>query len=137
MTTTIKELIESEISDFFAGFGCPGGPETPEEIQHQLLTRVIPLLAAIQQESLTPTIQCWSCRDEIEVSAIGDCDGYCPKCDAPIDLDEEPTTYQQPAPVVPDEIYWQDAPVEGSTRAAAYAEGWNACRATMLNGGKS
>lgn len=43
----------------------------------------------------------------------------------------------QPAPVVPDEIYWQDAPVEGSTRAAAYAEGWNTCRATMLNGGKS
>lgn len=38
-----------------------------------------------------------------------------------------------PAPVVPDEMYWQDAPVEGSTRAAAYATGWNACRAAMLN----
>lgn len=40
-------------------------------------------------------------------------------------------------PVVPDEMYWQDAPVDGSTRAAAYATGWNACRAAMLNGGKS
>lgn len=44
--------------------------------------------------------------------------------------------HAQPAPAVPDEMYWQDAPVEGSTRAAAYASGWNACRAAMLNGGK-
>lgn len=41
-----------------------------------------------------------------------------------------------PAPVVPDEMYWQDAPVEGSSKAAAYATGWNACRATMLHGAK-
>lgn len=41
----------------------------------------------------------------------------------------------QPASVVPEEIYWQDAPVEGSTRAAAYATGWNACRAAMLQAG--
>ena len=40
----------------------------------------------------------------------------------------------QPAPVVPEEMYWQDEPVEGSTRAAAYATGWNACRAAMLQG---
>lgn len=40
-----------------------------------------------------------------------------------------------PAPVsVPDEMYWQNAPVEGSTRAAAYATGWNACRTAMLQG---
>lgn len=37
-----------------------------------------------------------------------------------------------PTQVVPDEMYWQDAPVEGSTKAAAYATGWNACRAAML-----
>ena len=41
----------------------------------------------------------------------------------------------QPAPVVPEEMYWQDAPVEGSTRASAYATGWNACRAAMLQAG--
>lgn len=39
-----------------------------------------------------------------------------------------------PAQVVPDEMYWQDAPVEGSSKAAAYATGWNACRAAMLQG---
>jgi len=42
--------------------------------------------------------------------------------------------FAPPAPVVPEEMYWQDAPVEGSTRAAAYATGWNACRAAMLQG---
>lgn len=39
--------------------------------------------------------------------------------------------------VVPEEMYWQDAPVEGSSKAAAYATGWNDCRATMLKGDKS
>lgn len=43
----------------------------------------------------------------------------------------------QPVPVVPEEMYWQDAPVEGSSKAAAYATGWNACRAAMLKGDKS
>ena len=38
-----------------------------------------------------------------------------------------------PAPIVPEEMYWQDAPVEGSSKAAAYATGWNACRAAMLH----
>lgn len=35
-------------------------------------------------------VQCWSCKHDIEVLAIGDCDGYCPRCAAPIDLDDEP-----------------------------------------------
>ncbi|MDA4287399.1 DUF551 domain-containing protein [Escherichia coli] len=35
--------------------------------------------------------------------------------------------------VVPEEMYWQDAPVEGSSKAAAYATGWNDCREAMLH----
>ncbi len=35
-------------------------------------------------------VQCWSCKHDIEVLAIADCDGYCPCCTAPIDLDDEP-----------------------------------------------
>ncbi|WP_225468638.1 DUF551 domain-containing protein [Escherichia coli] len=46
----MKQLIESEIGDFFAGFGHPGEPETPEEMQSQLLVRVMPLLAVLEQE---------------------------------------------------------------------------------------
>ncbi|HCS7033700.1 TPA: DUF551 domain-containing protein [Escherichia albertii] len=40
-----------------------------------------------------------------------------------------------PAPIVPEEVYWQDAPVEGSSKAAAYATGWNDCREAMLQSG--
>lgn len=38
--TDLRELIICEISDFFAGFGSPGEPETPEEMQRQLINRV-------------------------------------------------------------------------------------------------
>ncbi|SAF94447.1 Uncharacterised protein [Enterobacter hormaechei] len=47
---TLQELIESEIADFFAGFGSPGEPETPEDMQSQLLARIAPLLASMEQE---------------------------------------------------------------------------------------
>lgn len=40
-----------------------------------------------------------------------------------------------PAPIVPEEMYWQDAPVEGSSKAAAYATGWNDYREAMLQSG--
>jgi hypothetical protein len=43
---------------------------------------------AVSQPVLNVT--CWSCRNEVEISAVGDRDGYCPKCNSPIDLDEEP-----------------------------------------------
>ncbi|WP_332025142.1 DUF551 domain-containing protein [Leclercia tamurae] len=46
---TLQELIESEIADFFAGFGSPGEPETPEDMQSQLLARIAPLLARTEQ----------------------------------------------------------------------------------------
>lgn len=55
-------------------------------------------LSAMDSEPVAESVTCWSCRNEVEISAIGDCDGYCPKCDAPIDLDEEPYTSPQPAP---------------------------------------
>ncbi|EJR0813010.1 DUF551 domain-containing protein [Escherichia coli] len=40
-----------------------------------------------------------------------------------------------PAQIVPEEMYWQDAPVEGSSKAAAYATGWNDCREAMFQSG--
>ncbi len=50
------------------------------------------------QQPVVPRVTCWSCRNEVEISAIGDCDGRCPKCDTQIHLDEEPYTSPQPAP---------------------------------------
>ncbi|SVR96324.1 Eaa1 [Klebsiella pneumoniae] len=52
----------------------------------------------VDREPVEESVTCWSCRNEVEISAIGDRDGYCPICDAPIDLDEEPYTSPQPAP---------------------------------------
>lgn len=42
----------------------------------------------------------------------------------------------QPAPVVPDMAAFGEMPFLG-TQEKAFVCGWNACRATMLNGGKS
>ncbi|HCR0605014.1 MULTISPECIES: DUF7415 domain-containing protein [Enterobacter cloacae complex] len=36
----LKQLVVCEIVDFFAGLGHPGEPETPEEMQRQLLARI-------------------------------------------------------------------------------------------------
>lgn len=36
----VERLINSEIADFFAGIGQPGEPETPQEMQQQLQSRI-------------------------------------------------------------------------------------------------
>ncbi|STR70111.1 Eaa1 [Raoultella ornithinolytica] len=53
---------------------------------------------ALVGEPVEKKVACWSCQNEVEISAIGDCDGYCPNCNSPIHLDEEPYTAPQSAP---------------------------------------
>ncbi|EBR8158748.1 DUF550 domain-containing protein [Salmonella enterica subsp. enterica serovar Newport] len=50
--------------------------------------------------------------------------------------DGEPRLYikEQPAPVVPDEMATSD---DMNLYQKSFAQGWNACRAAMINGGKS
>lgn len=50
MSNNIEALIGCEISDFFAGFGQPGEPETPEQMQLQLLRRVLPILSDFEYQ---------------------------------------------------------------------------------------
>lgn len=38
--TDLRTLILSEVGDFFAGFGSPGEPETPEKMQIELSMRL-------------------------------------------------------------------------------------------------
>ena len=52
---TMKQLVESEISDFFAIFGSPGEPVTIEEAQKTLLSRISPLLSTEWQGVCGPT----------------------------------------------------------------------------------
>lgn len=47
-------------------------------------------IAELQARDKPKFVQCWSCKHDIEILAIVDCDGYCPRCAAPIDLDDEP-----------------------------------------------
>ncbi|WP_227635983.1 DUF551 domain-containing protein [Klebsiella michiganensis] len=76
------------------------GNWSPEDINEHEISET-PLYRHAQQP-VVPRVTCWSCRNQVEISAIGGCDGYCPECDAPIDLGEEPYTSEQPVPVVPD-----------------------------------
>lgn len=65
----------------------------PEVEEAQLEAIIYKLaLAVIVSAPEEQKVTCWSCRNKVEISAIGDCDGYCPECDSPIDLDEEPYT---------------------------------------------
>lgn len=47
-------------------------------------------IAELEARDKPKFVQCWSCKHDIEVLAVADCDGYCPRCAAPIDLDNEP-----------------------------------------------
>lgn len=42
------------------------------------------------REPVVKKVGCWSCQNEVDISAIADCDGCCPKCGTRIHLDEEP-----------------------------------------------
>ncbi|BAS41978.1 Eaa1 [Klebsiella oxytoca] len=64
----------------------------------ELLMFTSSLLAEMDTEPVAKQVACWSCRSKVEISAIGDCDGYCPNCNSSIDLDEEPYTAPQSAP---------------------------------------
>ncbi|MFO3906438.1 hypothetical protein AAHD62_18220 [Enterobacter hormaechei] len=134
---TLKQLIECEISDFFAGFGHPGEPETPEEMQSQLLARVMPLLAGLEREPVGITD-----RSEIEGLKRGEMANVMPPDFKGVDAGDEVLLYEtpqlpQPA-VVPLAVSWEDVP-ENITEddmglASAWAHGFNQCRAAMLQG---
>ncbi|MGR6780668.1 hypothetical protein [Moritella viscosa] len=47
MLQEIKNLVDSEFSDFFAGFGNPGEPETEEDIVRELQKRMDVVCMAI------------------------------------------------------------------------------------------
>lgn len=60
-----------------------------EEILADLLLAEL-ALAAMAGEPVVKKVACWSCQNEVEIAAISDCDGCCPKCGTRIHLDEEP-----------------------------------------------
>lgn len=93
------------------------------------LDLVLPLVA---QASLEEEPVAWECGENIILFNPGTIDAYA-------NVRKYHLNHYTPhyfVPVVAAEMYWQDTPVEGSTRAAAYTAGWNDCRASMLKAGK-
>ncbi|EJA1202896.1 DUF551 domain-containing protein [Escherichia coli] len=84
-------------------------------------------LASLEAEPIA-----WECGENIILFNPDTVEAYAKRAE----ITPKPLFAAPPAPVVPEEMYWQDAPVEGSIKAAAYATGWNACRAAMLQGGQ-
>ncbi len=144
----IAKLIESEIGDFFAGFGHPGEPETPEEMQSQLLARVMPLLAGMEQE---PVAWRWNYGGSTdwrlqEITPSKGDNKRCPRVIQPLYA-----APQLPQPAVVDEWRmmcgeWRDETVSihddsglivsgiSPNAAGIIIEAHNACRAAMLQG---
>ncbi|WP_268046979.1 ead/Ea22-like family protein [Citrobacter freundii] len=67
-----------------------GGSVTPLEQVRRMVAAYRNRIAELEARDEPKFVKCWSCKHDIEVLAIVDCDGYCPRCAAPIDLDDEP-----------------------------------------------
>lgn len=82
---------------YLFGIGCAANKFADPQRQIMLYRHAQPAPALVG-EPVEKKVACWSCQNEVEISAIGDCDGYCPNCNSPIHLDEEPYTAPQSAP---------------------------------------
>ena len=121
-----RDIIQSEIADFFAGVveihTELGGPNTVEEAQNQLTDRV---LACVPEVDSEPVAWLLSGGGAKNVVCFDSGNAYADP------LREVTQLYRHAQhPVVPDKM---TAIVKDE---AEYVEGWNACRAAMLNGGK-
>lgn len=135
MTTITKE--RAEIKSFITGF--LSDPAHDNQSSDSLLANVFRIAqASLEAEPLVPVMYKGMkllTKEGLELirDGIAEATGLEAMCmaDALLSGVSVPSV-----PSVPKEMYWQDAPVEGSSKAAAYATGWNACREAMLQSGK-
>ncbi|AMA18789.1 TPA: DUF550 domain-containing protein [Klebsiella pneumoniae] len=83
LTRERLEKIKSWRETYGAGSNVMLPAEEAEELARMAL-------AAMDSEPVVKKVACWSCQNEVEIAAISDCDGCCPKCGTRIHLDEEP-----------------------------------------------
>lgn len=98
-----ETFYEEEVTRYVSADGYePASPATDRIVAgikaEAPLYRHVQPAPAVVGETVAKKVACWSCQNEVEISAIGDCDGYCPNCNSPIHLDEEPYTAPQSAP---------------------------------------
>lgn len=149
--TQLSTLIESEIADFFAGFGGPVEPDIQSgEAQRLLTDRINGILAAEAQE---PVAMRWRWKDD-GMNEVGDWIYHAPKYFEQLNASGtrlcEPL-YAAPQPVaVPDERVFLrsdeierhtltagDCPPQSKVMLVSSINRLNACRAAMLKGDKS
>ena len=88
--TDITELARErlkKIKSWRETYGAGSNVMLPAEEAEELARMA---LAAMDSEPVVKKVACWSCQNEVEIAAISDCDGCCPKCGTRIHLDEEP-----------------------------------------------
>ncbi|HBW9772631.1 TPA: DUF550 domain-containing protein [Klebsiella pneumoniae] len=91
LTRERLEKIKSWRETYGAGSNVMLPAEEAEELARMAL-------AAMDSEPVVKKVACWSCQNEVEIAAISDCDGCCPKCGTRIHLDEEPCIAPLSAP---------------------------------------
>ncbi|HIB8580394.1 TPA: hypothetical protein ACWX51_004760 [Klebsiella pneumoniae] len=85
--STITRERLAKIKSWRETYGAGSNVMLPAE-EAEELARIA--LAAMDSEPVVKKVACWSCQNEVEIAAISDCDGCCPKCGTRIHLDEEP-----------------------------------------------
>lgn len=86
ITKLARERLE-KIKSWRGTYGAGSNVMLPAEEAEELASMA---LAAMDSEPVVKKVACWSCQNEVEIAAISDCDGCCPKCGTRIHLDEEP-----------------------------------------------
>lgn len=86
ITELARERLE-KIKSWRGTYGAGSNVMLPAEEAEELASMA---LAAMDSEPVVKKVACWSCQNEVEIAAISDCDGCCPKCGTRIHLDEEP-----------------------------------------------
>ncbi len=85
--STITRERLAKIKSWRETYGAGSNVMLPAEEAEELARMA---LAAMDSEPVVKKVACWSCQNEVEIAAISDCDGCCPKCGTRIHLDEEP-----------------------------------------------
>ena len=108
--STITRERLAKIKSWRETYGAGSNVMLPAE-EAEELDRIA--LAAMDSEPVVKKVDCWSCQNEVEIAAISDCDGCCPKCGTRIHLDEEPYIAPLSAPdrdqVLQEHAEWSQA----------------------------
>lgn len=77
-----KTLTTKVLNDFIAGQGYGVAPSAVEAMAREILGNR-------EAQPVADGENCWSCGKFFTYAQHSECDGYCPHCNTPVDLDAE------------------------------------------------